>query len=170
MDPQTRANTNAIESLWSKVQYRNKKECRTSHKLLVTYLSEYKCRRIFGADPFTNIVRDIRSLYVLCDFANPLSPDVIYHNVNQHVGANDLAVERALVGANFEEAEIEEDVDDPILIVVQGVENTSAPSDSSVRNLKQEEVVPRRGRGRTQRGNGGRRPLSSAKFAGEKLF
>ena len=81
VDPQTGANTNAIESLWSKVKYRDKKECRTSRKLLVTYLSEYKCRRIFRADPFTNIVRDIRSLYVLCDFANPLPPERVISNV-----------------------------------------------------------------------------------------
>ena len=79
------------------------------------------------------------------------------------MGANDLAVERALVGANFEEAKNEEDVDDPapIMNVVQGAENTSASSDSSVRNLNRAEIVPRRGRGRTQRGNGGRRPLSA---------
>ena len=81
VDPQTGANTNAIESLWSKVKYPNKKECRTSRKLIVTYLSEYKRRRIFGADPFTNIVRDIRSLYVLCDFANPLPPEREISNV-----------------------------------------------------------------------------------------
>ena len=165
VDPQTGANTNAIESLWSKVKYRNKKECGTSRKLLVTYLSEYKWRRKFGADAFANIVRHIRSLYVVCDFADPLPPVVIYDNVNQHVGANDLAVERALVGANFEEAENEEDVDDPapIMNVVQGAENTSASSDSSVRNLNRAEIVPRRGRGRgrTLRGNGGRRPLSA---------
>ena len=147
------------------MKYRNKKECGTSRKLLVTYLSEYKWRRKFGADPFANIVRHIRSLYVVCDLADPLPPVVIYDYVNQRVGANDLAVERALVGANFEEAENEEDVDDPapIMNVVQGAENTSASSDSSVRNLKLAEIVPRRGRGRgrTQRGNGGRRPLSA---------
>ena len=36
VDPQTGANTNAIESLWSKLKYRNKKECGTSRKLLVS--------------------------------------------------------------------------------------------------------------------------------------
>ena len=36
VDPQTGANTNAIESLWSKVKFRNKKECGTSRKLFVS--------------------------------------------------------------------------------------------------------------------------------------
>ena len=186
VDPVTGANTNAIESLWSKVKYRNKKECGTSRKLLVTYLSEYRWRRKYGADPFTNIVKHIGSLYVVCDDADPLPPVVVNENVNPHVTANEVAVEHALVdgfleenpssadeedvddppplhvaaGLNFEGNEDEEDVDDPapVLNLVQGAENMPTSSDSALQNSIRAEAVRHRGSGRPRREAGTKRP------------
>ena len=179
VDPVTGANINTIQSLWSKVKNRNRMKCGTSHKLLVTYLSEYRWRRKYGTDPFTNIVKHIRSLYMVCDDADPLPPVVVNQNVNPHVAANEVAVEQALVDGFLEEnpsSADEEDVDDPpplhvvadlnfggnedeegvddpalVLNVVQGAENMPTSSDSALQNLSRGEAVLRRSPGRPRK-------------------
>ena len=72
VDPVTGAHTNSVECLWSKLKYRNKKECGTSRRLLHTYLAEYQWRRLYGNNAFRNIVDHIRRLYPLRYFFSKL--------------------------------------------------------------------------------------------------
>ena len=63
VDPVTCAHTNEVENMWMLAKRRNKKECGIARTLIDTYLIGFMWRLKFGADPFENILRDIRSVY-----------------------------------------------------------------------------------------------------------
>ena len=56
---------NHVESIWSRAKQKNKRECRTHHKLLLTYLIEVMLRQKFGDDPFKNLLKHIHEVYPL---------------------------------------------------------------------------------------------------------
>ena len=60
VDPETKANTQKIESLWRTLKYGNKKRCGTNRQMLDSYLCEFIWRkRHQNDDKFIQILNDI---------------------------------------------------------------------------------------------------------------